>query len=325
MYSSNPIFVVNDKKASNLRLNTIHVRGVQELSSDEVLKYFEMYDPASLEWVNDLTCNVVFDDPKAAATAMIGLMSGFVNARKDEVSEDKYPSGITIIDPSTLEVPVPPEYWILGEPHPKSKALLLRIATVNDKKIHGAGKYSEFYRKHGNPHYGGQKNLISKSLAEKLAKYPRALEEGLPVDDDLSFEIEEEEPLRYPPTRKLRMKMRADEEEEAKSQNILISIPNDDAMDLLDEELEEVDIDREVFVESKKKSIWQRLGPQRNDPREREWGLSTRSREIGRSSHLDRASVFSRLSFGPSESRDRSSYKPPKSRSIVRSNLRIKK
>lgn len=311
---------------SNLRLNTIHVRGVQELSSDEVLKYFELYDPASLEWVNDLTCNVVFDDPKAAATAMIGLMFGFVNAKKDEGSENKDLSGVTIIDPLTLDVPVPPEYWILGKPHPKSKALLLRIATVNDKKIQGAGKYSEFYRRHGNPHYGGRKNLISKSLAEKLAQNPKALEEGLPEDDDLYFETEE--PQISPPSRKLRMKMRADDEEEAKAQNILISIPNSDAMerDLLDEEFEdEVDIDREVIVQSKKKSIWERLGPKRDNLREREFGLSTRSRDIGRSSHHDRASVFSRLSYGPSESRDRPSYSPTKSRNVIRSNLRIKK
>lgn len=314
---------MSEKKANNLRLNTIHVRGVQELSSDEVLKYFESYDPASLEWVNDLSCNVVFDDPKTATTAMIGLMAGFVNAKKDgEPAGMKDLSGVPIIDPSTLEVPVPPDCWILGKAHPKSKALLLRIATVTDKKILGAGKYSEFYRRHGNPHYGGRKNLISKSLAEKLAKNPNALEEGLP-EEDISLEADLE-PVISSSNKRLRMKMRADEEEEANAQNILISIPNNEIMerDLLDDELEE---EREVHVGSRRKSIWDRLGPQKSGS-DREWGLSRRSRGIDRSDDTrDRVSVFSRLSYGPSESRDQPSFKLSKSRHVAYSNLRIKK
>lgn len=295
-----------------------------------MLKYFEPYDPASLEWVNDLTCNVVFDDPKSASTALIGLMSGYINAKKDGDGESRDNSAkkeslssIPVIEASSLEVPVPPDHWILGKAHPKSKALLLRIATEHDKKIQGAGKYSEYYRKHGNPHYGGRKNLISRSLAEKLAQNPQAVEKGLPEEDffqpDPGFVDEEA----FSSTRKLRMRMRADEEEEGKGENIVISIPNDAVMDRdsLDEELDP-DMDREV---EGKKSIWDRLGPRRGD---RELGLSTRSRGIHRSGYRedkDRVSVFTRLSYGPAEGRNRSSFQPSKSRNVVHSNLRIKK
>ena len=296
-----------------------------------MLKYFEAYDPASLEWVNDLTCNVVFDDPKSASTALIGLMSGYINAKKDGNGESTDLPSIPIIEASSLQVPVPPDHWILGKAHPKSKALLLRIATEHDKKIQGAGKYSEYYRKHGNPHYGGRKNLISKSLAEKLAQNPEALEKGLPEEDFLEPDPEFiDEEAAFSSTRKLRMRMRADEEEEAKAQNIVISIPNDAAMDrdVLDEELD-LDMDHEVYVDRNKKSIWDRLGPRRGDREDRELGLSTRSRGIHRSSGYredrERASVFTRLSYGPSEGRNRSSFQPSKSRNVVHSNIRIKK
>lgn len=270
---------------------------------------------------------MVFDDPKSAATAMIGLMAGYVeNKKQDGVEESKDLSGITIIDPVSLEVPVPAENWILGKSHPKSKALLLRVATVNDKKIQGAGKYSEFYRKHGNPHYGGRKNIISKSLSEKLARNPDALEQGF-LDDAL-YESDQG-PTEAPLPRLLRMKMRADDEEEARSQKILVSIPNDDAMDrdLLGGDLE-VEADREVHVESRKRSIWDRLGPKRDETKERESWLSRRSRGIDRADYRDsrdRVSVFSRLSYGPLESRDRPTFRPSNSRNIVYSNLRIKK
>ena len=51
--------------------------------------------------------------------------------------------------------------WRLGEPHPKSTRLLLRYATSEDKKIHGAAKYSHFYQKYGNP------NVIKAERARK--------------------------------------------------------------------------------------------------------------------------------------------------------------
>lgn len=43
-------------KLSHIRLNAVHVRGVQDMSSDDVLAIFKDFDPASLEWVNDLSC-----------------------------------------------------------------------------------------------------------------------------------------------------------------------------------------------------------------------------------------------------------------------------
>lgn len=38
------------------RLNVVHVRGVKQLSSEDILNYFANYDPSKLEWLNDISC-----------------------------------------------------------------------------------------------------------------------------------------------------------------------------------------------------------------------------------------------------------------------------
>ena len=45
---------------------------------------------------------------------------------------------------------------------------MIRIALLTDKKEPGAAKFSIYYQKHGNPHYGNKKQLVTKSTAEKI-------------------------------------------------------------------------------------------------------------------------------------------------------------
>lgn len=46
----------DDENAKNVRLNVIHVRGTEEMSTKDVLKYFQDYAPQSIEWINDISC-----------------------------------------------------------------------------------------------------------------------------------------------------------------------------------------------------------------------------------------------------------------------------
>lgn len=46
----------------DIRLNVVHAHGVQDMSSDDVLAYFKAFDPASLEWVNDKSCEYTLRD-----------------------------------------------------------------------------------------------------------------------------------------------------------------------------------------------------------------------------------------------------------------------
>lgn len=46
----------DSENAKNTRLNVIHMRGTEEMSTKDVFKYFQDYAPMSIEWINDVSC-----------------------------------------------------------------------------------------------------------------------------------------------------------------------------------------------------------------------------------------------------------------------------
>ncbi|XP_060704254.1 nuclear cap-binding protein subunit 3 [Hemiscyllium ocellatum] len=65
-----------------VRLEALHVTGVDEMSTEEIFAYFKEYPPSSIEWIDDSSCNVVWLDDVTAARAMINLSVGLnVNTR----------------------------------------------------------------------------------------------------------------------------------------------------------------------------------------------------------------------------------------------------
>lgn len=46
----------DSENAKNVRLNVIHMRGTEEMSTKDVFKYFQDYAPMSIEWINDISC-----------------------------------------------------------------------------------------------------------------------------------------------------------------------------------------------------------------------------------------------------------------------------
>ncbi|PNF30903.1 hypothetical protein B7P43_G05211 [Cryptotermes secundus] len=196
----------------HFRLNTLHVRGTENMSTQDIFNYFKDYGPASIEWINDYSCNVVWIDNLSAARAMIGLSTHvkgldefhskanpFLKEGEREKESDKEnekeevvvvqeieePDGDDIImvmersrpftkEPhinvdsdevhaSDIPIPIPPGKWRKGTSHPKAKCILLRFSTRTDKKQPQAEKMSEYYKKYGNPNYGGIKGLITSS------------------------------------------------------------------------------------------------------------------------------------------------------------------
>ncbi|CAL1265125.1 unnamed protein product [Larinioides sclopetarius] len=119
-----------------------------------------------------------------------------------------------------VDVPVPPGHWRLGVAHPKSKAILLRFASKDDKKLPGAEKRSQYYQKYGNPNYGGLKGLISSSRKRKMqAARNRQVVEKFTEDSTSQSEINSGETSKRtiikPNRSKMpRMRMYADDEEE---------------------------------------------------------------------------------------------------------------
>ncbi|XP_015903609.1 nuclear cap-binding protein subunit 3 [Parasteatoda tepidariorum] len=140
-----------------------------------------------------------------------------------EMEVDKKPDGESDEDVKNLplNIPVPPGCWRLGIPHTKAKAILLRFATRDDKKLPGAEKRSQYYMKYGNPNYGGLRGLISTSRKRKFqVARNRQVVENFSGDPEEAADREPHFSSASIDSRKRskvpRMKMYADEEEEKK-------------------------------------------------------------------------------------------------------------
>ena len=72
------------------------------------------------------------------------------------VFQDPDESELNEVQASDITIPIPPGKWRMGIPCPKAKCILLRFSTRADKKQPQAEKMSEYYKKYGNPNYGGE-------------------------------------------------------------------------------------------------------------------------------------------------------------------------
>ncbi|XP_013856277.1 uncharacterized protein C17orf85 homolog, partial [Austrofundulus limnaeus] len=59
------------KAIPRLRLEAIHVSGVDDMSTQDVFGYFKEYPPAHIEWINDTSCNVVWLDDDTCIRALV--------------------------------------------------------------------------------------------------------------------------------------------------------------------------------------------------------------------------------------------------------------
>lgn len=125
--------------------------------------------------------NVVWFDNVSAARAMLGLSKKILgsigkysdtNLNRENNSEhgkdneadeenmsadvDKNQKEENYINIKDIDCPLPPGIWRKGVDYPKSKRIFLRFATRSDRKQANAEKMSEYYKKYGNPNFGGK-------------------------------------------------------------------------------------------------------------------------------------------------------------------------
>ncbi|XP_049597954.1 nuclear cap-binding protein subunit 3 [Syngnathus scovelli] len=68
------IFLDKDavKKAiPKVRMEAVHIMGVDDMSTQDIFGYFKEYPPAHIEWIDDTSCNVVWLDDNTAIRAFI--------------------------------------------------------------------------------------------------------------------------------------------------------------------------------------------------------------------------------------------------------------
>uniref|UniRef100_A0A4W6FC70 Nuclear cap-binding protein subunit 3 n=1 Tax=Lates calcarifer TaxID=8187 RepID=A0A4W6FC70_LATCA len=172
------------KAIPRLRLEAIHVTGVDDMSTQDVFGYFKEYPPAHIEWIDDTSCNVVWLDDNTSIRALIntsrmpdpdegGGRSGRVSSnnrsglliRSNHRSMTRTAVCLSQVnDLSRAER----ESLLRNDLRPaikpfKGNKLMLRFATQDDRKEPGAARRSRYYMKYGNPNYGGMKGILSNS------------------------------------------------------------------------------------------------------------------------------------------------------------------
>lgn len=141
----------------------------------------------------DVTGNVVWFDNLTAARAMLGLSKRILGSvakysdRENNDSENKK-DDVAIVDEENesidadksgrkencisikdIDYPLPPGIWRKGIDYPKSKGIFLRFATRADKKQIKAEKRSDYYKKYGNPNFGGKtRNVVCSGIKSDL-------------------------------------------------------------------------------------------------------------------------------------------------------------
>ncbi|KAK1331510.1 hypothetical protein QTO34_009467, partial [Cnephaeus nilssonii] len=137
------------KAIPKVRLETIYICGVDEMSTQDIFSYFKEYPPAHIEWLDD--------------TSYKQEDSSDDEAEEGEV-EDENSSDVELETLSQVEE----ESLLRNDLRPANKLakgnkLFMRFATKDDKKELGAARRSQYYMKYGNPNYGGMKGILSNS------------------------------------------------------------------------------------------------------------------------------------------------------------------
>ncbi|XP_040857306.1 nuclear cap-binding protein subunit 3 isoform X1 [Ochotona curzoniae] len=181
------------KAIPKVRLETIYICGVDEMSTQDIFSYFKEYPPAHIEWLDDTSCNVVWLDEMTATRALINMSSlpaqDKIRSRdaseeksseknkkdkpEDSSDDDEAEEG-EVEDENASDVEldtlsqVEEESLLRNDLRPANKLakgnrLFMRFATKDDKKELGAARRSQYYMKYGNPNYGGMKGILSNS------------------------------------------------------------------------------------------------------------------------------------------------------------------
>ncbi|GBP56434.1 Nuclear cap-binding protein subunit 3 [Eumeta japonica] len=110
-------FGIRNGEERHFRFDTLHLYGVNGLTTKEIFEYLEDFRPVSIEWINNKSCNVVCQDHISAALALL------LHSREISDKEVKQ----IILSTSA-------NHWREGFPHPKKELILFRFATNSDKK-----------------------------------------------------------------------------------------------------------------------------------------------------------------------------------------------
>nr|XP_039258189.1 nuclear cap-binding protein subunit 3-like isoform X1 [Styela clava] len=190
----------------SIRLDAIHLRGLDDMSTEDIFSFFSDHFPSHIEWIDDTSCNVVWKDTESAASALLKMTKPYKSRTKsqdganesDKTKEGSETKGEAKDEDDDLDLMETDEEMEVDEGNTEKdseqkqldkvngdfknelrrckrpflkgerKVLLkMRLANVNDKKTLGGAKKSHYYRRYGNPNYGNMRGLLSRSFMKR--------------------------------------------------------------------------------------------------------------------------------------------------------------
>ncbi|OQV14645.1 hypothetical protein BV898_11151 [Hypsibius exemplaris] len=160
LYRSLNMDLESSAKRSKYQLNTLHIRGTDQMTAKDVAELFDEHAPLRADWISGTSCNVIFKDAATAGLAMLAASQPFRAVAKSQDSEAdddmsghrrstdrhktvrQYPveldsdtgEEIYVCDLASFPLPVPKGSWRVARTVPrKAKQLLFRFAQITDK------------------------------------------------------------------------------------------------------------------------------------------------------------------------------------------------
>nr|CDS31331.1 protein of unknown function DUF2414 [Hymenolepis microstoma] len=166
------------------RMDVLHIWGTHDLSTNDILKWLDDYHPKGVEWIDDSSCNVLLNDENtvlrilnklaepfdrrialAAMAAIVSTMDG----DKNEISLPTESTNALPLGGSADNLMPPNGRWFKSVSSPeRAFCIYFRIAHKGDVKLPGAERRSDYYRRYGNPNYGGAVGLLSRSYRRRV-------------------------------------------------------------------------------------------------------------------------------------------------------------
>lgn len=171
-----------------LRPQAMFMVGVNELSTELILNYFKGLEPTEIEWIDDNSCNLVWNTADDCIRALLKISREQENCvvpvlaeksitpedflKDSEKSEQELKDKKAMPAPSVLKIPskepknrdynnVLRDCIIPLYASGKKYNLEVRLAVMSDKKMRGSQHKSRYYQRHGNPNYKNMTGLIS--------------------------------------------------------------------------------------------------------------------------------------------------------------------
>ncbi|KAF9154739.1 hypothetical protein BG015_000050 [Linnemannia schmuckeri] len=152
-------------RTSTIRLEAVYLYGTDEMSTKDVLKYFDAYGPSHVEWIDDSSCNIVFPDQFSAKRAVYFQLVDKENVTFGEDGDDvdiepsreMSESGVAeaIIVPKSKNRLQRAKEYVPTQQHNQLTAaksnsgLFVRYATDFDRKERNSAAKSVYYAIHG--------------------------------------------------------------------------------------------------------------------------------------------------------------------------------